>query len=271
MATVKNLTINDTGYMQLPSGTTAQRPGSPVAGMIRFNTDTSINEYYNGSAWITLVGTQTGVIITSGLILALDASMYSSYPGSGSTWYDTSGNGNHFTAKGTPTWASGAGFSGLNQSNRWYRSAVWPSNLKTSQGGAGYTTMVLAKCTGLNGAWQKLIGNGDDQNYIDIYANNSTGNYHVEDGSTLYYNAGVSVANDSFNMSDGVWRVYYSTNLNSGNTSNPTDNFGIGAEGDDQFNYPWNGNIMGVWIYNRVLSTDEMTTNYNVVKSSVGL
>ena len=51
MATLQSLTINDTGYFTLPSGTTAQRPGSPTAGMIRHNTDTDRQEYYNGTTW----------------------------------------------------------------------------------------------------------------------------------------------------------------------------------------------------------------------------
>lgn len=54
MATLKNLTVNDTGFIRLPQGTTAQRPGSPVAGQIRFNTDFSRNEVYNGTAWVLL-------------------------------------------------------------------------------------------------------------------------------------------------------------------------------------------------------------------------
>ena len=39
-----------TSYIKVPSGTTAQRPSSPVEGMIRFNTDTGkVEEYENGS------------------------------------------------------------------------------------------------------------------------------------------------------------------------------------------------------------------------------
>jgi hypothetical protein len=49
-----NTTINDTGYLQLPAGTTAQRPGSPVAGMVRFNTQLNATEYYNGTYWLQL-------------------------------------------------------------------------------------------------------------------------------------------------------------------------------------------------------------------------
>jgi hypothetical protein len=40
-----------TGYFDLPSGTTAQRPGSPVEGMIRHNTDLDGVEFYDSGAW----------------------------------------------------------------------------------------------------------------------------------------------------------------------------------------------------------------------------
>ncbi len=51
MATLKNTTFNDTGYVQLPAGTTAQRPGSPSNGMMRLNTTTSNVEVYVSGAW----------------------------------------------------------------------------------------------------------------------------------------------------------------------------------------------------------------------------
>ena len=38
-------------YTKLPAGTTAQRPISPTAGMMRFNTDTGRYEKYSGTAW----------------------------------------------------------------------------------------------------------------------------------------------------------------------------------------------------------------------------
>ena len=41
-----------TSAMNLPSGTTAQRPGSPATGAQRYNTSLSQTEYYNGSNWI---------------------------------------------------------------------------------------------------------------------------------------------------------------------------------------------------------------------------
>ena len=54
MATLKNTTINDTGYLGMPIGTTAQRPGSPANGYMRVNsTSSTIEMYYNG-IWNTV-------------------------------------------------------------------------------------------------------------------------------------------------------------------------------------------------------------------------
>ena len=55
-AAVSDQANTSTGYFDLPAGTTAQRPASPGNGMIRFNTSTNFSEYYNGTAWIPLVG-----------------------------------------------------------------------------------------------------------------------------------------------------------------------------------------------------------------------
>lgn len=40
-----------TGALDIPTGTTAQRPSSPTSGMIRYNTDTEATEVYDGVAW----------------------------------------------------------------------------------------------------------------------------------------------------------------------------------------------------------------------------
>jgi len=44
------------GSTKLPSGTSAQRDGSPSTGFIRFNTDLLLFEGYNGSAWTSVGG-----------------------------------------------------------------------------------------------------------------------------------------------------------------------------------------------------------------------
>jgi hypothetical protein len=52
--------LTGTGVLDLPVGTTAQRPGSPTSGMIRFNTTLSQFEGYNGTAWSAVGGGATG-------------------------------------------------------------------------------------------------------------------------------------------------------------------------------------------------------------------
>jgi hypothetical protein len=52
--------LSGTGQLDLPAGTTAQRSGSPNAGMIRFNTSLTTFEGYNGTAWGSIGGGATG-------------------------------------------------------------------------------------------------------------------------------------------------------------------------------------------------------------------
>ena len=46
-----NINMTGTGAIDVAAGTAAQRPGTPSAGMIRFNTDDTTFEGYNGTAW----------------------------------------------------------------------------------------------------------------------------------------------------------------------------------------------------------------------------
>jgi hypothetical protein len=55
-----NVDNTATGYFDLPSGTTAERPISPNSGYVRFNTDTGQYEGYNGSVWSSIGGGATG-------------------------------------------------------------------------------------------------------------------------------------------------------------------------------------------------------------------
>lgn len=49
-----------TGSADIPTGTTAQRDGSPSAGYFRFNSDVTKFEGYNGSSWGSVGGGATG-------------------------------------------------------------------------------------------------------------------------------------------------------------------------------------------------------------------
>jgi len=53
IARLYDSSTSSTGYFALPTGTTAQRPGSPAAGYTRYNTTTGSLEFYDGTNWIS--------------------------------------------------------------------------------------------------------------------------------------------------------------------------------------------------------------------------
>ena len=55
-----NVTVTSVGFVKLPVGTTAERSGSPVDGMIRYNSTLGRYEGYSNSAWGGLGGGATG-------------------------------------------------------------------------------------------------------------------------------------------------------------------------------------------------------------------
>ena len=52
-----------TSTLQLPAGSTATRPGDAVAGNFRYNSDSGVLEYYNGTAWIPIISAGGSQII----------------------------------------------------------------------------------------------------------------------------------------------------------------------------------------------------------------
>ena len=58
------LTITGNAGLVVPTGTTAQRPASPINGTTRYNTTTSAFEFYQNGAWVTMAGgTVTSVAV----------------------------------------------------------------------------------------------------------------------------------------------------------------------------------------------------------------
>lgn len=75
MAGLQDTDINDDGFLQVPRGTTAQRPPSPQTGMLRYNTTDDIFEVYDGTEWKNIEGESTvygtgtdGTATTSGTL-----------------------------------------------------------------------------------------------------------------------------------------------------------------------------------------------------------
>jgi len=77
-------------YAQPALGTTAQRPGSPSVGAMRYNTDLKYTEIYNGSAWTrfahsTNIKNHADVVTSSGQHITYQHDVYKvhQFPGSG--------------------------------------------------------------------------------------------------------------------------------------------------------------------------------------------
>lgn len=91
-----------TGFFDLPSGTTAQRPVSPAVGMIRYNTTNIEYEVYSGSAWVALTTQTSGLYAVQYLVIAGGG-------GGGDTHGGGGGAGGYLT--GTSTLSTGASYS----------------------------------------------------------------------------------------------------------------------------------------------------------------
>ena len=65
MATLQTTTINDTGFITLAAGNTAQRP-TPSAGMIRLNSANNLLEFYDSAGWRPITGISRGSLGTGG-------------------------------------------------------------------------------------------------------------------------------------------------------------------------------------------------------------
>lgn len=280
MATLKNTTINDTGFLQLPVGTTAQRPSSLVAGMVRYNSTTGVAEYYNGVTWADF---SSPSYITNGLVLYVDAGIAASYAGTGNTWTDLSPSGLNFTsAIGNPqfvTSASGSYFTNWGTSSPQF---YWegPTTFSQLPTGSANRTCIAIASTGsgyANGAsyghvlqYGDAVVNGTFS--IAIYSGNVA--THPWNGTPTDGGIGLNTVymlTTGYVNSTGENFAYINTTFSSMGTrsisTNSTGSLRIGM----RISTPtegWNqdGRIYAVMIYNRVLSSSEITSTYNYFK-----
>ena len=147
------LTIGGTGALELPSGTTAQEPGTAAAGALRWNTTQSWVEYYNGSIWQPFTSPSSAVTSFSGGTTGLTPSTA------------TSGS---VTLAGTLAVANGG--TGLTST---------PANGALDIGtGTGFTRTTLTAGSGIgitNGAGSITISNlASSINYVTVGATATT-------------------------------------------------------------------------------------------------
>lgn len=95
MANLQTTIFNDTGHIKMPAGTTAERPGSPVTGMMRYNTTMNVLEWFSGSIWQPITGYSQGTIGSGGTVFFRDGGVVHQFT--------TVGGGQSFTPAFTGT------------------------------------------------------------------------------------------------------------------------------------------------------------------------
>lgn len=191
-------------------------------------------------------------VVTSGLVLALDAANPKSYPGSGTTWFDLSGNNYNFTLDTTGiTWNSSGYFSLTN-------------------GGATYNATIATSTTSTLVFWmrstdlQSLFWEGQTGNhYVGAYR---VGNkeYYGTAGTPNFYMDTIDYANIYDYFPDGLWHMaeFKNTNIQSWTLGKFNKYASYTFE---------NSACAAIMIYNRNLTQDESIQNYNALKSRFGL
>lgn len=227
-------------------------------------------------------------IIRTGLVLDLDAADQNSYIGSGTSWYDSSGNNNKGTLINGPTFNSSNGgsivFDGIND----YVSIPYNSifNPSTSVTFSVWIRLTISDANIRNPI--ELGASADELYYILWRADLSpkrwgwglrqSNNTYVETTTTAtnwsintWYNLTVVA-----NATAGQVYFYYNGILDSGIAYNGTikqnasATLSLGSDPSASRRY-WQGNIANALIYNRALTTTEVLQNYNATKSRFGL
>ena len=214
-----------------------------LSGAISFEADASF--YSDGTSTsdsLILSGTiSTGISATglsSGLVLNLDAGNSLSYNGSGSTWYDISGSGNHVTMQNS-------------------------SSITYSNSGGGYFDL------GTNGYFNNLTTTN-----LPIANNNYTMSVWVQFPSSWSANGMISIGNDwgtnnsvnafRTNSNNQIYNYWWGNDLlGTGTLSSPTNTwFNAVAQ--------YNGTTRKVWI-NGVQLTSDNAINHNVTNAVLNI
>jgi hypothetical protein len=217
-------------------------------------------------------------IPTNGLQLWLDAGNLDSYPGTGTTWYDLSSQGNHMTLVNGPIYNQTNGgviiFDGIDD----YAQRIL-SNCSTSfKTMTEYTVVSVFQSLDPTTDWNCLWGFGDGDGNVDNWQQAGS-RYFGSDNQYLYttvdlYTAGINMWAQTFTSGDN--KIYRNNTLNTSNAAttitNPSTAAGfVIATNSNGFGYPTKMNMNLMLIYNRVLTTTELTQIYNYYKGRFGL
>lgn len=218
-------------------------------------------------------------IVRNGLVLHLDAANVKSYPGSGTSWNDLSGNGNNGTLTNGPTYDQAHfTFDGANDTvdcgpvsqigsaltslsvSVW----VYPTSASTRmilENGTSHTTNTFY-LTQENSSYFTFEVYGT--NYDVVYAN------YVYQLNTWYNLVGVWESNSRVNLytngvlTNGTRDGAVQSSVRDGNT-----NLFVGSRAGSQYFY--SGKINQPMLYNRALSVSEIRQNFEATRRRYGI
>lgn len=215
-------------------------------------------------------------LVTSGLLLHLDAGNPSSYPGTGTTWFDLSGNGLNATGTSAITQAS------LLDTQPYQTASTSALNTDT------HTVMMVIQINASNGSWSKILGyepSGTDRS-PGVWRWPSTRRIHWRydpnnTGADFSTNA---VGNDlGTEFVPNVW-YYVGVTKNGATATSYVNGVALGTQtvsnpktaGNAAIRlYPeynqGTSRMAIVHVYNRVLSASEIMQNFNGLRHRFGI
>ena len=216
-------------------------------------------------------------INTDGLVLCLDAANTKSYPGSGTTWTDVSGEGHDGTLTNGPTFSSNYGGNIVLDGSNDFVTGVHNSELNLRN---DVTVECWFRRTGGTSSWVRIMGKGNSSNRTyGLW-------YHVNNNYFLYQRYGPSsinvmptipvVLNTWYHMvgtSSGSNHTLYLNGVKKGTASNSstfhssTNPYKVGY---GNIHSTHRGDVSNCKIYNRGLSEAEVKQNYNALKGRFG-
>jgi len=217
------------------------------------------------------------IIVTDGLVLCLDAGNPKSYPGSGTSWSDLSGEGNNGTLTNGPTYSSSNRGSIVFDGTNDYVSVSNSSSLNSS------TNTLICWAKSNTATWNEY---GFLMSKRDVFVMHPQINIKTV---RLYYRLNNAWQSESvtpenitiWNMYACSWdgttlSAYLNGNLiNSGVKTGPLNTADTGVleigRDDGIGSRVFNGNISQVKIYNRALTAAEIQQNFNATRGRFGI
>lgn len=229
-------------------------------------------------------------IITDGLVLNLDAAQLRSYPTTGTTWTDLSGNNNNGTLVNGPTFNPDNGGSIVFDGTNDYVDSVIQSI--PIQDNTPFTVDIIyripATGTGhLIGNWNVFVTPGwridivsGQIRFLILNANGGAGrairtNSTYGNGSIFHfcstYSGNSNISGMTLYINGTSVQITSILNTSPGTLTNSKITLGASQVNTTSFTNYLAGNIYQAKLYNRALSATEVLQNYNATKSRYGL